>query len=217
MTDFNNNFLTALNQFDKERSVSICLDMLRQNTISIETLYLEILTPALNRLVFPEDQQNDMIWKEHLQSAIVRSIIESAFPYVLSEREKRNTISDKKVVVFCPEEEQHELGARMAADFFTIAGYKTTYLGARTPVNTLLKALESLEPDIVVISITNSFNLFAAKRTVEQIRNHIKNPMRIYAGGNACSDPDSACHQLGIDGVINDLRKILNDDMEEAK
>lgn len=217
MTDFDKTFLTALNQFDKERSVSICLEMLQQNAISIETLYLDTLTPALNRLVFPEDQQDDMIWREHLQSAIVRSVIESAFPYVLSERKKRNTISDKKVVVFCPEEEQHELGARMAADFFTIAGYKTTYLGARTPANTLLKALESLAPDIVVISITNSFNLFAAKRTVEQIRNHIKNPMRIYAGGNACSDPDSACHQLGIDGVINDLRKILNGNMEEAQ
>lgn len=217
MTDFDKTFLTALNQFDKERSISICLEMLQQNAISIETLYLDILTPALNRLVFPEDQEDDMIWKEHLQSAIVRSIIESAYPYVLAERKKRDAANGKSVMVFCPEEEQHELGARMAADFFTIAGYKTTYLGARTPVNTLLKALESLAPDIVVVSVTNSFNLFAAKRTVEQIRTHITNPMRIFAGGNACRDVDTVCHQLGIDGVIADLRSIINDELEEAQ
>lgn len=217
MTEYETSFLTALDQFDKERSVSICLDLLEQKTISIDQLYLDVLTPALNRLVFPEEQQDDMIWREHLQSAIIRSIIESAYPYVLSERKARGINKDKSVVVFCPEEEQHELGARMAADFFTIAGYQTTYLGARTPIKTLLNGLGSLKPDIVVISVTNSFNLFAAKRTVEQIRNHMEKSLKIYAGGNACSDPASSCQQLGIDGVITDLRKIFDGDMEEAK
>ncbi len=123
MTDFDKTFLTALNQFDKERSVSICLEMLQQNAISIETLYLDILTPALNRLVFPEDQEDDMIWKEHLQSAIVRSVIESAYPmFFQSGRSVTPYLIRSRV--FCPEEEQHELGARMAADFFTIAAIR---------------------------------------------------------------------------------------------
>lgn len=217
MTEYETRFQTALDEFDKERSVSICLELLEQKSISIDQLYLDILTPALNRLVFPEEQQDKMIWREHLQSAIVRSIIESAYPYVLAAREERGRISDKSVVVFCPEEEQHELGARMAADFFTIAGYKTNYLGARTPINTLLDALESLAPDIVVISVTNAFNLFAAKRTVEKIRERLQYPLKLYAGGSACNEPDTVCNQLAIDGVITDLRTIIDGGMEEAK
>jgi methanogenic corrinoid protein MtbC1 len=211
-------FAAALDNLDRESAVMLCLTALDRQEIGIEQLYLEILTPALNRLVFPEEEQDSMIWREHMQSAIVRAVIESSYPYVLRARnEKQSEVangSQRSVLIFCPEEEQHDMGARMVLDFYTIAGYKTYYLGARTPILTLINALNQLRPQTVVISITNSFNLFAAKRTVTRIRSELDYPVELLAGGSACSGTPDSCASLGVDGILSDLLQIKND--EEA-
>ncbi len=44
-------------------------------------------------------------------------------PYILKERDKQNyALPLPEAVVFCQEEEYHELGARMATDFLPFSG-----------------------------------------------------------------------------------------------
>ena len=217
MENFLSDFVSVLKQNNKEQSVMLCLDALEKGKINIFELYLEILTPALNRLVFPEKEQDDMIWQEHIQSSIVRSIIEASYPYVLRERKERALQIDKTVIVFCPEEEQHELGARMAADFFYIEGYNTIYLGARTPAATLIKACTALKPEIIVMSITNYFNLVSAKKTIEEIRKKLDYTVRIMAGGSAFCAQKDACRSIGTDLIISDLLQIADFRKEELQ
>jgi methanogenic corrinoid protein MtbC1 len=186
----------------------MCLAALAAGQLTVTELYLDVLTPALNRLVFPEQEQDDMIWKEHSQSACVRTIIEASFPYVYKERDAVDLKTDIKVLVICPEEEEHELGARMAADIFTIWGFQTTFVGARTPAGTLIKAVESIQPDIMTFSITNYFNLVAAKRTIEMVRKTFEYPYEIFVGGTACSGQTDSCSLLDADRIICDLTEI---------
>lgn len=208
MANFYEDFIQTLDRQDREAAVSLCLNALSEKRINVTTLYLEILTPALNRLVFSEKEQDRMIWQEHNQSSLVRTIIEAAFPYVIAERKEMNLEIGKKVLVICPEAEEHELGARMAADFFTIWGFHTTFIGARTPTGTLIKAIESVRPDILTFSITNYFNLVSTKRTIARVREQFSYPFMILAGGNACVGKPDAAEMLGADRILDNLQDI---------
>lgn len=68
----------------------------------------------------------DLIWRRHVRSGIILTIIESAYPYILEQR--KESICEK-VLVDCPEFEEHELGARMVSDFFRLEGFDTTFAG----------------------------------------------------------------------------------------
>ena len=105
------------------------MSKLERKEIDIVSLYTEILGPALNSM---EQEENDeaFIWREHVRSSIIRTIIENCYPYVIFEREEKynNIKVDKKVAVVCPSEELHEIGARMIADFFTLLGLSLIHI-----------------------------------------------------------------------------------------
>lgn len=61
----------------------------------------------------------------------------------------------QSVLCACPGEEQHELGLRCASYLFESEGWKTYYVGARTPHESIISATKDLRPTIVCLSLTN--------------------------------------------------------------
>lgn len=55
----------------------------------------------------------------------------------------------------------------MVADFFYLEGFNATFVGTRTPASTIHKAIEVVEPDYLVISVTNFYNFASIKKTIE--------------------------------------------------
>lgn len=201
--------ISFLKNKDKEMATKLCLSFLDNNELTVTQLYEEILTPALNNIIIEYgDNEDELIWNEHVRSGIIRSIIELSYPYVLRERRvnKNNKIN---VIVMCPRFEEHELGARMVADFFTIAGFNTTFIGSNTPEKTLLKAVESIEPKYIVISVTNYYNLVATKKTMELINSSSKGSIKYILGGNAFRD-EKELGIIGGDYLLRSFEDILN-------
>lgn len=62
---------------------------------------------------------------------------------------------DRSVICACIEDELHEIGLRCASYIFEEAGWRVHYLGARTPVDSLIAAMKEQKPDAVCISVTN--------------------------------------------------------------
>lgn len=202
-----NRFIELLEQNDKGAAMDLCRTVLDKREISIAELYEQVLAPALNRLEAAEENIEDLIWREHAMSAIVRSIIEASYPYVLRERSEKNLLLDRKVLILCPAQEEHEIGARMAADFFLIQGYDVTYIGANTPEDTVKNALARLQPDYVSISVSNQYNLFTAKRLIDGLRAFSDRSVRILVGGSAFAKPGSA-EQIGADLLVQSYADI---------
>ncbi len=151
-------------------------------------LYEQILGPLLNVMHCPENDES-CIWREHVRSSIVRAIVEVAYPFVLKAKEKPDfTPVGKCVLIVCPLEEYHEIGARMASDFFELAGFDAKYVGANTPNRDIMAAVRFLKPDYVAISVTNYYNLVKAKATIASIRAEYPD-IQIVLGGSAFRDP----------------------------
>lgn len=202
--------LSYLQLEDKEKSLGLCLGALKSGQINVVELYEKVLTPGLNNIINEyQDDEDNLIWKEHVRSGIIRTIVENAFPYVLNDKIKYNFNHRENVIVMCPRFEDHELGARMVSDFFTIAGYKVTFIGANTPENTTLKAIEGIKPKYVSMSITNYYNLVAAKKTIEEIKKR-NNNIIFLLGGSAFNNNTKIYKDIGGDFLLNNFQDILN-------
>ena len=203
--------LEYLKQEDKENSVDLCINSLKNGDVDVVGLYENVLTPALNNIIneYVHDEDN-LIWKEHLRSGIIRTIVENAYPYVLKDRIVFNSIKDENVIIMCPRFEDHDLGARMVSDFFTIAGFNATFIGANTPERTILKAINSIKPKYVSMSITNFYNLVAAKKTIEEIKNEIDYKMVFLLGGNAFNSNPNSYKDIGGDFLLKSFQDVLN-------
>ncbi|TFG02794.1 MAG: cobalamin-binding protein [Promethearchaeota archaeon] len=202
-------FLEYIDKEDKEQCVRFVLDKLDKNEIDVPTLYKEILEPSLNRFYCDADEQKLCIWKEHVRTSIIRTIIELCYPYILKEREQRGArILDQKVLVGCPSEEYHDTGARMVADIFSLFGFDAIFVGANTPREEIRDAINILKPKYIAMCITNYFTFVEAEKAISLIKTHTDFDGKIIVGGSAfLSNPD-AYKKIGADLLIQDFKDI---------
>jgi methanogenic corrinoid protein MtbC1 len=163
-------------------AVLLAIDMLDTNEVSVVELYQNILAKALQEIDCQEGDK-ECIWKEHVETAIVRTIIENSYPFIVKQLQTIRP-KGKRVIVLCPEEEYHEIGAKMAHDFFLLHGYDAVFIGANTPKEVAIDAVTFLQPDYIAISVTNMYNLVNAKRIVEEVKRIAPN-VTILTGGVA--------------------------------
>ncbi|NCC79976.1 MAG: cobalamin-binding protein, partial [Clostridia bacterium] len=98
-----NNYLMKFNGIieseNREKSLAFIKELLEERKLSVMEVYEKVLTPSLNSMEGTGNEEMD-IWKEHIRTSIVRTIIENMYPYVIRERdEKYGVKSGKKVAV----------------------------------------------------------------------------------------------------------------------
>jgi methanogenic corrinoid protein MtbC1 len=202
-------FYRSFEALDQERCIQLSYDALSSESISIEDLYEDVLRKSLSFLTDNESDPTHKIWKEHIQSAIVRTIIEMAYPFVLKQR-KLNL--NKKAAIVCPDGEQHELGARMVSDYLRLLGYETYFVGRDTPRLEFLDMIKTLDLDVVAISVTNYYNLSKALQTVVDVKEHFPE-VTLVAGGRGLDVNSEVLvkHDVMITHDLNDLKRYLGE------
>jgi MerR family transcriptional regulator, light-induced transcriptional regulator len=203
-------FISTLDSLDKEKGLQLVLGKLDSRELDIVTLYNEILTPAQYEDLAKKAKEGNCIWQEHIRTSIVRTIIECCYPYVIRERDHKYVSAWKgKVVVVCPPEELHEIGARMVADYFTLCGFRVLFIGANTPQNDILNGIQYLRPEYVAVSVTSYFNLLATKNAIRKIMD-LRDTLsfQVILGGQACRSNPAACNQTGADMILESFEDI---------
>jgi len=113
------------------------------------------------------------------------------------------------VIVVCPTEELHEIGARMVTDFFTLCGYTATFIGANTPQDEIMEAIKYIQPVYVALSVTNNYNLIAARKAVQRISEQKEAfKFKVILGGQACRYQPAVCLEMGADMVLQTFKDI---------
>ncbi len=183
MNQYFEKFEEYLSQEDKDNSVNYVLKLLDEKLLTLEQVYMELLVPAQHTFVCKEEDKEICIWKEHSRTSIIRTILECTYPKVIERRKSINKI-DKKVVIFTPSEEYHEIGAIIVNNYFQIAGFNSQYIGANTPKNDIILAIKAYKPDYVAISVTNYYNIVVTKLIAQEIRKQYPH-VKIIIGGQA--------------------------------
>lgn len=177
--------------------------------IEIKALYRKLFQRSLYRVGELWECNRITVANEQLATAITESLLNLAHPVIFaSER------VGKKAVISCCANEFHQIGAKMAADFFELYGWDGYFLGANTAVDQLIKQIDKIKPDIVGLSLTVCFNLPALKSAIEAVRANF--PLAaIMVGGQAfrwgaldvIKPYGDICYIASLDELENELQK----------
>lgn len=207
-------FQKALQQFDKEACTEMVITALETQAIDIVSLYTDIIVPSLNGIASDSQPQQIPIWAEHVQSAIVRGVMEIAYPYLLKESRNVQTSANApnhkpRAVIFCLTEEYHEIGARMTSDYLTLLGFETIFIGANTPINEALDAIQILNPRLVCISVTNYYHLSRLQHFLADVSElKIQKQFITAVGGYAIDHTPDAKSAIKADYFITDYEDL---------
>lgn len=192
----------ALKKNDKESAVKLTLNAYQEGLEPV-LFYQDVITPILNNIHCQEDDYA-CIWLEHQMSAIVRTLIEISYAYVIKSKE---TLKAKRhVLIVCPKDEYHELGAVIGSHLFKKAGFETTYVGANTPLKTIDSALRVLSADYLVLSVSNAYHLSETMKVINHVHDHFASVKVLGAGRGFQTNTDIFDDK--IYGVISDFESL---------
>ncbi|MBI9009834.1 MAG: cobalamin-dependent protein [Tenericutes bacterium] len=199
-----NEFLDLLEKEDKGKSLLFILDLLNSG-VDVVTVYEDYLIPSLFDFKCLAVEQEICIWKEHTRTSIIRTVLEASYPYIIEQRKKE---IHKKVIVLCPQEEYHEIGAIIASNYFYLLGFESLYIGANTPSDDIVSAIKILEPDYVALSVSNYYNLVVTRKLTKKIRENYPN-LSIILGGQAFSKAESL-EQVTYNFYLKDYKDMVS-------
>lgn len=103
-----------------------------------------------------------------------------------------------KIMICTPEGELHNVSCNMMESLLVSRRYKVYNISPSIPADSVISYIENIEPDIILISVTNPDNIKAAERLIKQIvlkfdnednqNNNKHNKIPIVVGGLAFSD-----------------------------
>ncbi len=194
-------FEEYLLNYDRENIIRFTREKLSSG-YGVVNFYNDYIFKSLELFGNEENGKYD-IAKEHLCSAIIRTVIEVSHEFVIKEKDDS---CGKKVVVCSLQDELHELPPRIITDYFTLKGFDTFYLGVNIPNNDILDCVKLLESDYIAISITNFLHLTKLTDIISKIKNETN--CKVIIGGLAVSNNVDYCNSLGADFVLSDFSMI---------
>ena len=165
---------------DRGGAVAVALETIRAGALTVPELY-DLLSDLLAEVGASWSRGETEVWQEHYTTAVVRTIVGACQPLVAERVGEPNGLT---VILATPAEEYHDLGVRMMADRFALAGWSAQLLGANVPLDELVHAVGSLEADAVVLSAYTHFHRVTLRHYVDTLSERHPH-LRIWVGGAA--------------------------------
>lgn len=105
------------------------------------------------------------------------------------------------VVCACFPHEDHELGLMGVALRFRHAGWRVTFLGARTPPEHLARVARMLSPELIALSSVGEPDEAAFRKTLQQIMTELPAGSKVLVGGASGLQHREAVVELGAQCV----------------
>ena len=97
--------------------------------------------------------------------------------------------SGRRAVLACPPGERHDLGLVIFGLSLRELGWRITFLGADTPPDTIVEIVERLEPEALVLAVTDPARLAGVADTVGRLR---ETGTTVWVGGAGARALDGA-------------------------
>ncbi len=195
-------YCACLLQGEREQARGLILDAARSGR-SIESIYLSVFQPVQYEMGRLWEENRISVALEHFSTAVTQLIMAQLFPSLLS----RHRIG-YRLVACCIGNELHELGMRMVADFFEMQGWDTYFLGANTPQEAVLSALEDRSAHCLAVSVTMTQHLKSAQGLVDTLKSESSlEQIKVLIGGFPFTQDESLHKDFAVDGWARDARE----------
>jgi MerR family transcriptional regulator, light-induced transcriptional regulator len=182
--------LAAINDYD-EVTVQAILDQ-SFAAFGLEAVLRELIIPTLNRVGLEWEQGNLAVGQEHFASNLIRARL-----LALARMWGRG--SGPLALLACAPGEQHDISLLSFGLLLRSYGWRVLFLGADTPIATLLQAAETTEPALTVLA---SFDPDLLENDTSALRRLARRVPLVLSGPGAS---DAFCSRLGVRRLNGDL------------
>ncbi|WP_088280656.1 B12-binding domain-containing protein [Ideonella sp. A 288] len=193
-------FLDACVHLRRSQAAALVQQAIRDG-VPVPEIYTGVITPAMRELGRLWHQNRLTVAQEHYCTAVAQMVMAQLFPVIFDN--DRKPIG--RIVSACVAGELHEIGARMVADLFEMAGWDTAFLGADVPRESVVDMLVETEAQVLAISVTLAANLSDASALIAAVRaSPACAAVKILVGGAAFNVEPTLWRQMGCDGWAPD-------------
>ena len=163
---------------------------------SLPEIYEQILQPAQAEIGEQWHRGEITIADEHYTTATTQRLLSA-----LRVHSPTTPLNQKSVITTAIDGDIHEVGLRMAADYFEWAGWTVHYLGCNLPVVDLLEFARVHDPSVFAISVGTFLHLRSLGELIEVVREDSAcGEIPILVGGPALRIARDLWRELGADG-----------------
>jgi methanogenic corrinoid protein MtbC1 len=157
----------------------------------------------LNELIWPVMEHVQMLYREdhisisalNLATRLNRSIADQ-----LCAKLTRKSANDRKVLLFCGDDEPEELGGQICADLFESEGYTVRFAGGGVPEDEVLKLVGDFRPDLLVMFGTLPSGVPAVRKLIDYLRDVNSCPdMQVMCCGGIYRRAEGLADEIGAD------------------
>ena len=189
LADMKEALATSLERYDEAGGQRVLDEALA--TFTIDTVISDLLVPYLRELGDRWASGEVTVAQEHFASQLIRT-------RVLSLARSWDAGTGPRALLACPEGELHDLGMALFAVALARRGWRITFLGAHTPLATVAATAERLDPDIIVIAISDPAHMSGSGDGLAALAGGHR---VILAGPGAASVSVSGVETLNLDPV----------------
>ena len=157
----------------------------------------------LSKLVWPVMEQIQMLYREDqisISSLNLATRLNRQIADQLCGKLSRKPSNDRKVLIFCGNDEPEELGGQICADLFESEGYTVRFAGGGVPEDEVLKLVGDQRPDLLIMFGTLPSGVPAVRKLIDYLREVNSCPdMQIMCCGGIYKRAEGLAEEIGAD------------------
>lgn len=154
------------------------LDQAAVNYSQIDLL-TKILAPLIDEIGLLWEKGKLRVAHEHFATTSLRAFLEDYSARFIAHS------SAYRIVVTTPAQQNHELGALLAASIAQLVGWRVSYLGANLPAEEIAHAVQKTQADVLALSIVYELPHFDLAAELKLLRTFLGPHINIVCGGRA--------------------------------
>ncbi|MEW6338725.1 MAG: cobalamin-dependent protein [Acidobacteriota bacterium] len=194
-------YLDALLRGDRHTALRMVTEVV-DGGVSVREVYLQVFQPAQREIGRLWQTRRITVAQEHYCTAATQLVMATLYPRLFASPRPRLGWA---FVGTCVSGELHEVGLRMVADMLEMDGWDTTYLGANTPADAVVRMLAERRADVLGISATIASHVGHVEELIGAVRaSEVGGRVRVMVGGHPFRTAPGLWRALGADGSADD-------------
>src|ERR1051326_3024872 len=198
-SDISQSYLNALLAGDRTTCRQV-IDGALQSQVHAYELLTALVWPTMELLQSLYRDDRVTIAGLNLATRLNRSITDQ-----LSAQLPRRAANDKKVLIFCGNDEPEELGGQITADLFEADGWTVKFAGGGVPDDEVLTLIGEVRPDLLVMFGTLPSGVPAVRKLIDYLREVNSCPqMQVMCCGGIYKRAEGLAEEIGADLYASD-------------
>ena len=205
LADLVREYLKALLQADRRKASQLVMDAVQKGT-SVRDIYLHVFQQSQYEIGRLWQSNQISVAQEHLCTAATQLIMSQLYPLIFATERK-----NRRIVTACVGGDLHEIGIRMVADLFEMAGWDTFYLGADVPSASIVQTVIDRDAHVLAVSTTLTTNISSVTKLIAAVRsNSACEHTIILVGGHPFNVAADLWRKVGADGHAVDAVEAID-------